>query len=95
MVTATCHPCIKCYAPVDNVVGPHLLTGPHDNKNAFSAISGDEAARACTGLVNKPLSSHTGTPQILSRPSSALAIECPRSCTYDPSTQLCGYPLDA
>ena len=79
MVAAACHPCIKCYAPVDNVVEPCLLTGPPDNENAFSAISGDEAARACTGLVNKPPSSHAGTPKILSRPSSALAIECPRS----------------
>ena len=65
--------------PVDNMVGPSLSTGPPDNENAFSAISGDEAARACTGLVNKPLSSHTGTPKILSRPNSALAIEHPRS----------------
>ena len=68
--------------PVDNVVGPSP-----DCENVFSAISGDEAARACTGLVNKPLSSHTGTPKILSRPSSALAIECPRSVpmTHPPS----------
>ena len=65
--------------PVDNVVGPSLSTGPPDNENAFSPISGDESARACTGLVNKPPSSCTGTPKILSRPSSALAIECPRS----------------
>ena len=73
--------------PMDNVAGPSLLTGPPDNENAFSAISGDEAARACTGLVNKPPSSHTGTPKILSRPSSALAIECPRSVpmTHPPS----------
>ena len=65
--------------PVDNVVRPGLLTGPPDNENAFSAISGNEAATACTGLVNKPLSSHTGTPKTLSRPSSALAMEHPRS----------------
>ena len=65
--------------PMDNVVGPHLLTDPPDNENAFSAISGDEAARACTGLVNKPPSSHAGTPKTLSRPSSALAIKHPRS----------------
>ena len=32
-----------------NVVGPSP-----DNEIAFSAFSGDEAARACTGLVNKP-----------------------------------------
>ena len=72
---------------MDNVVGPSLSTGPPDNENAFSAISGDEAARACTGLVNKPPSSHTGTPKILLRPSSALAIECPRSVpmTHPPS----------
>ena len=72
--------------PVDNVVGPSP-TGPPDHENAFSAISGDEAARACTGLVNKPLSSHTGTPKILLRPNSALAIECPRSVpmTHPPS----------
>ena len=76
--------------PMDNVVGPHLLIGPPDNKNAFSAILGDEAARACTGLVNKPPSSHAGTPKILSRPSSALAIECPRSVpmTHPPSLLL-------
>ena len=55
--------------PVDNVVRPGLLTGPPDNENAFSAISGNEAARACTGLVNKPPSSHTGTPKTLLRPS--------------------------
>ena len=64
---------------MDNVVGPSLSTGPPDNENAFSAISGDEAARACTGLFNKPLSSHTGAPKILLRPNSALAIEHPRS----------------
>ena len=58
--------------PVDNVVGPSP-----DHENTFSAISGDETARACTGLVNKPLSNYTGTPKILSRPNSALAIECP------------------
>ena len=74
-------------SPMDNVVGPSPLTGPPDSENAFSAISGDEAARACTGLVNKPSSSHTGTPKILSRPSSALAIEHPRSVpmTHSPS----------
>ena len=68
--------------PMDNVVGPSP-----DHENAFSAISGDEAARACTGLVNKPPSSHTGTPKILSRPNSALAIEHPRSVpmTHPPS----------
>ena len=82
MVAATCHPCVKCYAPMDNVVGPSP-----DHENAFSAISGDEAARACTGLVNKPPSSHTGTPKILSRSNSALPIEHPRSVpvTHPPS----------
>ena len=60
--------------PVDNVVGPSP-----DHENTFSAISGDEAARACTGLVNKPLSSRTGTPKILLRLNSALVIESPRS----------------
>ena len=73
--------------PVDNVVGPSLLTGPPDNENAFSAISGNEAARACTSLVNKSPPSHTGTPKILLRSSSTLATECPRSLpmTHPPS----------
>ena len=68
--------------PMDNVVGPSP-----DCENTFSAISEDEAAKACTGLVNKPPSSHTGTPKILSRLNSALAIEHPRSVsmTHPPS----------
>ena len=68
--------------PLDNVVGPSP-----DHENAFLAISGDEAARACTGLVKKPPSSHTGTPKSLLRPNSALAIEHPRSVptTHPPS----------
>ena len=79
MVATTCHLCIKCYAPHGQCGRTQPINLPPDNENAFSAISGDEAARAFTGLVNKPPSSHTGTPKILSRPSSALAIERPRS----------------
>ena len=79
MVTTTCHPCIKCYTPCEQCGRIQPINWPPDNENAFSAISGDEAARECTGLVNKPPSSHTGTPKTLSRPSSALAMEHPRS----------------
>ena len=79
--------------PGDNVVGPSLSTGPPDNENAFWAISGDEAARACTGLVNKPLSSCTGTPKILLRPNSALAIGCPRSVSMTCPPSCAATPL--
>ena len=77
----------QMYAPMDNVVGPSLLTGPPDNENAFSAISGDEAARVCTGLVNKPHQVIQVHLKSCPTPSSALAIECPKSVptTHPPS----------
>ena len=65
--------------PVNNVVGPSLLTGPPNVESSFPTISGEGAVKACTGLVNKPPSSCTGTPKTLSWPSSALAVDCPRS----------------
>ena len=79
MVPATCHSCNQYYAPVNNVVGPSLLTGPPNVESSFPTISGEGAVKACTGLVNKPPSSHTGTPKTLSWPGSALAVDHPQS----------------
>ena len=65
--------------PVNNVVEPSLLTGPPNIEGSSPTISGEGAVKACTGLVNKNPSSHTGTPRPLSQPDSALAVDCPRS----------------
>ena len=65
--------------PVNNVVGPSLLTGPPNIEGSSPTISGEGAVKACTGLVNKIPSSHTGTPRPLSWPDSALAVDHPRS----------------
>ena len=52
--------------PVNDVVGPSLLTGPPNIEGSSPTVSGEGAVEACTGLVNKILSSHTGTPRPLS-----------------------------
>ena len=65
--------------PVNNVVGPSLLTGPLNIEGSSPTISGEGAVEACTGLVNKILSSHAGTPRPLLQPDSALAVDHPRS----------------
>ena len=65
--------------PVNDVVGPSLLTGPLNIEGPSPTVSGEGAVEACTGLVNKILSSRTGTPRPLSWPDSALAVDHPRS----------------
>ena len=65
--------------PVNNVVGPSLLTGPLNIEGSSPTVSGEGAVEACMGLVNKILSSHTGTPRPLSQPDSALAVDHLRS----------------
>ena len=65
--------------PVNNVVGPSLLTGPPNIEGSSPTISGEGAVEACIGLVNKIPSSCTGTPRPLSWPDSALAVDCLRS----------------
>ena len=58
--------------PVNNVVGPSLLTGPPNTEGSSPTISEEGAVEACIGLVNKIPSSHTGTSRPLSRPGPAL-----------------------
>ena len=89
-------------SPMYQMLCPHGQCGrtqpinwPPDNENAFSAMPRDEGARACTGLVNKPPSSCTGTPKILLKPSSALAIEHLRSVLMIHPPSHAGTPLDA
>ena len=65
--------------PVNNVVGPSLLTGPPNTEGSSPTTSEEGAVEACVGLVNKIPSSHTGTPRPLSWPGSALTVDCPRS----------------
>ena len=57
---------INVMPPVNNVVGPSLSTGPPNVESSFPTISGEGAVKACTGLVNKCLSSHAGMPKTLS-----------------------------
>ena len=65
--------------PVNNVVGPSLLTGPPNIEGSSPTVSGEGAVEACTGLVKKIPSSCTGTPRPLSQPDSALAVDHLRS----------------
>ena len=65
--------------PVNDVVGPSLLTGPPNVEGSSPTVSGEGAVEACMGLVNKIPSSHTGTPRPLSWPDSALAVDHLRS----------------
>ena len=65
--------------PVNNVVGPSLLTGPPNTEGSSPTTSEEGAVEACIGLVNKIPSSHTGTPRPLSWPGSALTVDRPRS----------------
>ena len=48
--------------PVNDVVGPSLLTGPPNIEGSSPTVS-EGAVETCTGLVNKIPSSHTGTPR--------------------------------
>ena len=65
--------------PVNDVVGLSLLIGPLNIEGSSPTVSGEGALEACTGLVNKIPSSHTGTPRPLSQLDSAFAVDCPRS----------------
>ena len=65
--------------PVNDVVGPSLLTDPPNVDGSSLTVSGEGAVEACMGLVNKIPSSHTGTPRPLSQPDSTLAVDHARS----------------
>ena len=65
--------------PVNEVVGPSLLTGPLNIEGSSPTVSGKGAVEACMGLVTKIPSSCTCTPRPLSWPDSAFAVDRPRS----------------